>query len=230
VLYTEILPYLRNYWRVFLLDEDISLLDFQTSKFLTYWDCSFPNQDPPLIVQPLVDGGKQYIDFVNSGSWANSKYIASATGLIEQQVPAFNAVFFEWFVTRVLSLTKKYAMHYGVDWGHDRSWCNAAKMYSIHVLNWSESATVCAVLIKAPKIHHLNTRAMSFKKRNATHFRLSGNKVVQKYIDLFPTWVQTDLKRKPNPLDKTYGKNYQKIKDLNSTCVNDIEKSTKYQL
>jgi hypothetical protein len=56
-------------------------------------------------------------------------------GYIEQQVPLFDSIFFEWFVKRVLSQTKQWFMEYGIDWGHDRSWCNAAQMYVPDVLS-----------------------------------------------------------------------------------------------
>ena len=52
-------------------------------------------------------------------------------------VPMIDARFFEWFVTRVLSMTRDIAIKMGVDQGLDKTWCNAAKVYGKRVLNYS---------------------------------------------------------------------------------------------
>lgn len=58
----------------------------------------------------------------------------------------FDSLFFEWFVRRVLILTRHHVIQHGVDWGHDRSWCNAAKAYGEHVLHWPNNTAACALL------------------------------------------------------------------------------------
>ncbi len=119
VLYRELLPFVANYKRLFLLDEDVSLMGWNSTKLFMIWDCAF--QQKPLIVQPLVAEDTQYFDFVSHRVWRNrpegENVIASASGLIEQQVPMFDAVFFEWFLRRVLAQTRMYALMFGVDWG-----------------------------------------------------------------------------------------------------------------
>ena len=109
VLHRELLPFIPDYQRVFLMDEDISLQGFNADKFLQIWDCSLANQPPPLIVQPVIAEPTQYFNFVLQKTWHGSGYIAVASGLIEQQVPLFDAIFFEWFVKRVLVATKEIA-------------------------------------------------------------------------------------------------------------------------
>jgi hypothetical protein len=109
VLYRELLPYTSAYQRIFLMDEDISLLDFNSDKFLQIWDCSLPHQPPPLIVQPVIAEPTQYFNFVWQKTWQHTGYVAIASGLVEQQVPFFDAIFFEWFVKRVLVATKDVA-------------------------------------------------------------------------------------------------------------------------
>jgi hypothetical protein len=52
------------------------------------------------------------------------------------------------------------------------------------------------------------------QKKNPTLFRERGSIVVQKYIDLFPTWVQLDILRTVNPLDSEHGHNFVKIKSI----------------
>jgi hypothetical protein len=235
VLYFDLLPVLSGYKRLFLLDEDISLLDFDIDALFKSWDCSFPNQPPPLIVQPLVDESTQFFNFVSVAAWENITCVSSAAGYVEQQVPLFDAQFFEWFVRRVLSQTRDFALERGVDWGHDRSWCSAASSYAEEVLQWgprfvgnalrgngttSKVAAyhVCGI-ITSTSIHHLNTRSMAFKRNNRVDFRTEGFNVVQRYINLFPTWVHLDVSYKPNPLSKGNKRIFPRNVRLNSTCL-----------
>jgi hypothetical protein len=55
-------------------------------------------------------------------------------------------------------LISEFARQAGVDWGHDRSWCNAARMYSTEVLNRDQNYDPCGIIIDTPPVHHLNTR------------------------------------------------------------------------
>ena len=220
VFYQELLPYLPRYRKVFLMDEDISLRGFNTTEFLLHWACAFPL--PPLIVQPLIYESNQYINYLNLNSWrgrARSQIISSAVGLIEQQVPLFDVVFFEWFVKRVLILTYQIALHHGVDWGHDRSWCNAAAMYAKYVLNYPDDYVHCAIFPQATPVHHYNHKSMSTKRDNRALFHANGVKVVQQYINLFPTWVEVDVLAPNNPLDYRNYAMFRRISYLNDTCV-----------
>ena len=104
VLYQSLLPVLPKYNRVLLMDEDISLVDMNIKEYVKTWECAFKYR--PLVVQPLIAENNQYIPFVNEGRWRTPAYegvIASTSGYIEQQVPSFDAVFFEWYIRRVLS-------------------------------------------------------------------------------------------------------------------------------
>jgi hypothetical protein len=103
VQYHTLLPVLPLYNRVLMLDEDISLRDLNLTTFLNVWDCAFPQR--PLVVQPLIAENNQYIPYVNEKPWRAPQYrdvIASAAGYIEQQVPAMDSIFFEWYIKRVL--------------------------------------------------------------------------------------------------------------------------------
>ena len=57
--------------------------------------------------------------------------------VIHHSVPLIDARFFEWFISRVLSMTRDIAIKMGVDQGLDKTWCNAAKVYGKKVLNYS---------------------------------------------------------------------------------------------
>jgi hypothetical protein len=223
VLYTDLLPYLTHYERVFLMDEDISLAGFDIRHFMSTWDCAFYPQPAPLIVQPLIAESNQYIPFVNANQWSRKEFenvTASASGMVEQQVPLFDAQFFEWFVRHVLSLTYDLALYYGVDWGHDRSWCNAARLYATELLGYSTTEySPCALLVKTSPVHHLNGHTMKGKKENRELFHRNAVIVVQRYIDLYPTWVVTDL-LSTNPLDERNQAKYRRaVGPLNEECV-----------
>ena len=112
------------------------------------WDCAFWPQPPPLIVQPLIHESIQFFTYLNRDFWQRQQdkhnystaVLASSVGLIEQQVPLFDSMFFEWFVKRVLALTRDRALEMGADWGADRMWCSAANTYALKVLNWTVPA------------------------------------------------------------------------------------------
>lgn len=233
VLYQSLLPVLPKYHRVFLMDEDISLEGFNASVFLNTWQCAF--QPRPLIVQPLIRESNQYLIYVNEKPWMEGKWAdvkATTVGYIEQQVPLFDSIFFTWFVRRVLSQTKEYSIQYGIDWGHDRSWCNAAKMYVRDVLHWDktmlEAGTLapCALITSRDTgVHHLNKMTMRIIRGNAAVFRKHAFLIVQKYVDLFPTWVGMDMLEPNNPLDPKNEKKFFQIRSVNNTCLTAINPS-----
>ena len=145
--------------------------------------------------------------------------MSSASGIVEQQVPMFDAPFFEWFVKRCLSLTKQDAINAGVDWGGDRSWCNAAKMYGRDVLKQRKEYVHCAFLVGGSPVHHLNTKAIATKRTNRKEFLKNGFEMVDKYVTLFPTWTILDITRSPNPLDRLHGLKYVKSKQIDANCT-----------
>lgn len=75
-------------------------------------------------------------------------------------MPFFDAIFLDWFVRSVLNNTKELAFENGVDWGHDMSWCRAAKMFSVLVLNRSANVIVCAIITAGTAVHHMDTNSM----------------------------------------------------------------------
>lgn len=174
-----------------------------------------------MVAQPLIAESKQFFNFVGAKSWSGKGVVASSSGLIEQQVPMFDAVFFEWFVKRCLYLTKQYAIDAGVDWGGDRTWCNAAKMYAHEVLQLPKEYVHCSLLIAATPVHHLNTKAIATKRTNRREFQRKGFQMVDKYVNLFPTWTIIDITRGPNPLDRYHGRKHAKSKNINATCVSE---------
>ena len=224
LLYQELAPYLPSYQRVLLLDEDISLKGFKTGAFLGIWSCAF-GTERPLVVQAVVAENTQFLGYMNARAWRGKDVLASASGLIEQQAPAFDALFLEWFLTRVLPLPRESVRANGVDWGHDRTWCGAAQMYARLVLHYPSTPQVdgsipyysaCAILPGVPPIHHLNMRSMRSKRTQRQRYRRGGRVVVQTYIDLFPTWTLLDISSGPDPRGK---REYKKVLGAESECA-----------
>ena len=59
---------------------------------------------------------------------------------------------------------------------------------------------------------------MANKKADRAGFRALGHAVVQKYIDLYPTWVLLEILKMPNPLDPKNGDKYPKVKSIDQVC------------
>jgi len=134
----------------------------------------------------------------------------------------FDSIFFTWFIKQVLSRTKTFSLAYGIDWGHDRSWCNAAKMYSREVLGWhsSSNSQPCALITGyGTSVHHLNKMTMQIIRGNVNIFRKHAFLVVQKYVDLFPTWVGMDMLEPNNPLSVANADKFRQVTNLNQTCL-----------
>jgi len=283
------------------MDEDISLEGFDSTIFMKIWSCAFKQR--PLIVQPLVVESNQFLVYVNEKPWREAPWDdvdASRVGYIEQQVPLFDSIFFEWFVKRVLSQTKQWSMEYGIDWGHDRSWCNAAHMYARFVLHWPivsngtqgqapRTDPPCALITQqGTGVHHLDGKTMSIihptPRTHTTHttrthpgagtenpppapvaletesqfsaeyaidwgfnvsldatkmkpqkhekgdraakdakmahaaMKKNGFYVVQKYAQLFPTWVSIILSEPNNPLSAANAHKFEQVRALKG-CV-----------
>jgi len=156
---------------------------------------------------------------VGRNYWKHTGVIASTVGIVEQQVPMFDSLFIEWFIKRVLVHTKPYAIALGVDWGHDRSWCNAARMYGRVVLRWEGYNSPCVLLVGSKPVHHLNTKSISTKRVNPDQFRANGNEIVERYSQLFPSWCLLDILTKTDPLARRNKQRYRQVHSLNETCV-----------
>eukprot|EP01032_Pedospumella_encystans_P016573 gene16573-18903_t len=226
ILYHELVPYLPYYHKVFVMDEDTSLEGFNIQRFLQIWQCSFNNDFRPLIVQPLLAERTQTVPYVHADTWARAKgrVFSSSVGLVEQQVPFFDATFLEWFIRHVLVHTREVALAQGVDQSLDRTWCRAASFYAAQVMhqNYTKRGDACAVIVGGPNttaVHHLNTRALQNKRVNRDLYRQKAQVVNEHYKFLFPTWVQSDIGRPVNPLDRILGKKYRKYLTLNTRCL-----------
>ena len=166
LMYPALAPLLSDYKRVWLLDADISLKDFEMEKFLGHLDCLTP---PPLVAQPVVVGSSQSFPVLNLDWWNDEATSKSPGGFkfdrergpvttfrwryVEQQVPIFDASFFHAFLRGVVSpLSGAYRALGDTDWGLDDVWCAAAAAFA-----GGKDVLPCAVILATP-VQHLGTR------------------------------------------------------------------------
>jgi hypothetical protein len=60
---------------------------------------------------------------------------------------------------------------------------------------------------------------MQIIRGNVNVFRRHAFLVVQKYVDLFPTWVGMDMLEPNNPFSETNAKKFRQVINLNQTCL-----------
>jgi hypothetical protein len=190
LLYPDLLHYLPDYNRTMLIDEDISLVNFNYTEFMTLWDCAFYPLQPPVIVQGLVTPRTQAWNFVHWSTWKRgnrSHVMASATDFIEQQIPAFDSLFLMWFIEHVMSYTYPNAVKHETDWGSDGFWCAAARPFANHIYRVKHPSKYipCALIAGTSPFQHLNTKALPKSK---TKYLKSGKLVTSVWRRLFPSW------------------------------------------
>lgn len=116
LLYFDLLPHLREYQYVLLMDEDISLEGFSFPIYEEIFHCSFHPLPPPLISQGLVHEESQDYLFLRPSSWQDTNVLASESVFVEQQIPFFHSVFFQWFVEFVLQRAVPKIIETGSTW------------------------------------------------------------------------------------------------------------------
>lgn len=131
-----------------------------------------------------------------------------------------------------LSQLKDTALQYAMDWGHDRSWCNAAALYGQEVLGWPRAwingsdpsvsyPPPSCMLITSPATmaHHLNHHTMKIIRGRLKAVRRNAFIVVQRYIDHFPTWVSLDLVNATSPFNVSNAERYPQVRRLDEQCM-----------
>lgn len=221
LLYMELLPFLQDYRRVFLIDEDISLFKFDYKIFSAVWNCGFYPAHPPLITQALVSEGTQWFPYVHFDKWKEGRKSliwAAESVFIEQQAPLLDSVFFHWLLEFVLKPTLTLSLQTGSDWGTDIVWCYAAYHYAREILGVTEEGFApCALLTKAPPVVHRDGKTIGFKKAHFQEFNNEGFRMVGLYRELFPTWMANHTAGNFNPLEDENNHLIKRYK-LNKEC------------
>lgn len=194
LLYPELIDYLPNYKKTILMDEDISLQEFNISEFLSIWECAFYPLPPPLIAQGLVNVNTQFYPFVHYDTWhlsSNvSSVIATATDLVEQQMPAFDSLFLLWFIQHVMVYTRSESLRLETDWGPDGFWCGSVRAFAHHVYEVKKPSEMipCIIVVGTKPFHHLNTRSLNTKKTKFGKYVIAGLKASASWKKFFPLW------------------------------------------
>lgn len=204
VLYLDIMPVIRNYERIILLDEDISFKDFSLSKYFSAWDCV--TKYPPLISQPILHEPTQiFFPWAQGYRWLESPFdtvVGASVHLIEQQIPAFDARFFEWFVKIVIAPIRPFIIEQGADMGHDHSWCRAARDFSRMILHYPRDYHPCMIYPRSGFVHHHNLKTIGAQGPYRRFFTDRSYNSLKRYTRTYPSWV--DYK---SPLTATYFSN-----------------------
>lgn len=195
LLYPDLLPYLKMYERVMLIDEDISLSEWNMTHFVKVWTCAF--SPPPIIVQGLIFEGTQAFGFLNAKTWRRkdlNSVLASATAFVEQQIPAFNSAFFYWFVKFVLPAIFPSMIERQSGWGIDFTWCGAASAFARSIYQITERDYVsCALITSGGFFHHMNGKSIRSKYESQEvlrKFRIDSAEQMLLWKRSYPSWFR----------------------------------------
>lgn len=169
MMHMDLIPYLKDYQKVFVLDSDIDLSHFDFSLAMHIWNCSI--YPPPLVIQPVIDGPTA----IQVQRWYHWKSRSDKVNMyifpsVEQQAPFFDSIFLEWFLS---TIERDDALPYHIGTGHDVGadsiWCGAAQAFGEAVLGYKNYKSFCGYIIGAGPAYHRDTRTLkkdvSFKKR-----------------------------------------------------------------
>lgn len=194
IMYPELLPYLKDYKSVLMMDSDILFAnkDFNFSKAQSIWYNGYKN--PLLVAQPVMKGSIEFATF-HQDRWSSQPHIAIGIDFIEQQAHFVNSLVLEWVIRAVILATSiDYHIVYLNDWGYDSILCMAAKAFSSLVLgvpikNRKENP-VCAILTRQVVVH-ANTKTI----KKSGFFHKSGWYVHYFYQHTYPHWFFDAAKR-----------------------------------
>ena len=192
LLYHRLLPYLQSYEKLWLLDEDISIVGFNFERYFGIWNCAFHQDSPaPCITQPLLIG-KELAPFgINGWKLFNDSIIAVKSAWIEQQAPILDAQFFSWFTLYFISPLYDEIMKAKTDVGHDFTWCGAAKWWNSIKADAMNSSSMdpnpaCAVILGDTPIIHKDFQTIYDWHKNTSDWNQRSAELFRSYEAHFP--------------------------------------------
>jgi len=236
-LYQRLEPLLALYRRVWMLDDDISLVGFSFDKFFRYLDCLFPNGESPLIAQGLVTGHQQHFEYLNAANWSSASTLATATGFVEQQFPVMDVDFLRWFIHAVVTPFLPLSLRLEADWGFDAIWCRAAAVFAKWRLGWGDTRHACAVITTNSVVRHMHHSWTSVrlgkgfvrgKGRMSQRYydeladKLLRNNMLISYLkESFPTWYRNGESPEVSPyLRDSEGRFvWPRVTEMPSNCI-----------
>ena len=196
LLFETLLPHLKFYSKVWLMDEDISITSFNFRQYFGIWNCAFDKASPPpLVSQPLINGNKLTLPFVKDG-WAMYKnaVIAIQYVWIEQQTPILDARFFSWFIPNFIFPLKQNFIESKSDFGYDQTWCGAAQQWNqlIHEATPRDRSTEnvnnppCVVIMADNYVDHKDFRTITDWHVNKSEWLNRSKILVAEFKKKFP--------------------------------------------
>lgn len=194
LLYKELLPYMYDYERVWLIDEDIDFENFNYESFFHILNCSFWPLSPPLIVQSTINPRTQRYDFLNTYKWMNTTTVALASEFVELQAPLMDTMFFIWFVKNIIEPLELPMKALESLWGVDELFCKSSSFYSDSLKHYTNQShgTACMIVTSPEcslKHHNLHTIKKSPK------FRTQGFVLQSLIRRAFPTFARSGFKQ-----------------------------------
>ena len=186
IMYPELLPYLKDYERVIVMDSDMRYTnkEFNFTEVKTILQRGYKH--PIQLAQSCIVGPVEFSTF-HQDRWINQKHIAIGIDFIEQQAFYIDSLLLEWSIRSILAKTIDYHILFLSDWGFDSVLCHASKAFSDMVLSKStanlKENPVCVILTRHC-ISHENTRTI----KKSINFDKSGHKMFHYYRKFFPHW------------------------------------------
>lgn len=213
LLYMYLLDLLPAYERVWLLDSDISTVQFNVKEYLKTTNCAFPER--PLVSQPLIAKSTQSYKYLNADEWRDNNIAATSSDFVEIQAPLMDSVFFVWFL-RFFVVPLLLPSHIlGADWGFDALFCNAARIFAHQ--NGRDSRYVCMIVTGGTPLRHLDTGAVD--ETLGYDLKKYLNKALMRIIEAaFPHVYHSGHDKSINPL--LFSGNYFQVTANSSRFLN----------
>ena len=200
LLFDALLPLLKTYSKVWLMDEDISIVGFNFHSYFGIWDCAFNGASPPPVIsQPLINGNKYTPPFTMEG-WAmyQNSVVAVQSVWIEQQSPILDATFFSWYIENFVLPLKNDFIQSKSDFGYDQTWCGAANMWnqvlrevSLHggstrIEENSVSNPPCVIIMADNYVKHMDFKTIVDWHAKKMEWLSRSEYLVEAYKNKFP--------------------------------------------
>lgn len=220
MMYDRLLPVVSQYERVWLLDEDLALQNFNFVSFFETLECAFWPRISPMVVQPVIAESNQDYSFANLATWAGTIVRACSTEFIEIQMPLFNATFFEWYVKYIvapITLNEPQALLCA---GFDSMFCKSADVFARAVLGSSMPSNYrhCAVITThGTAVSHQNMRTIN----KEGSFKESSIRQAHGLQQLFPKFMHWNFKKDniSNKLVAPNFENWERVTNLSRKCT-----------
>lgn len=198
VMIVFLLPFIKSYSKVWLLDEDISITGFNFDSYFSAWNCMFDKSfPPPAITQPLVENS--FLPPFRATCWTmfNNSIMGFKYSWIEQQSPILDSTFLSWYIESFLSAVLETYVETKSDMGYQMLWCGAAKLWnsvlsdtfhdSLEDLEHPKNPP-CAVVVADTRVLHKDYRTIvewHSKKRDFIHHGITAMSKIKSFFRNF---------------------------------------------